>query len=168
MDDKHKHALYVCGCFYAELRHNRKPNTCLCLYGTCNMVTTCLSPVFVQTGAIPNFTATNPTLRLPGKRHRWKDGLSASQQEKASWWTDLSLIMTPTLCPLMSLPGLIFEWVKLFGCLPSVLLCHAFPHVLLVILCEVFIKPRCGLYCPNTAHQKGRAAKKKRRRNLGK
>lgn len=39
------------------------------------MVTTCLSPVFVQIGAIPNFTATNPTLRLPGKRNRGKGGL---------------------------------------------------------------------------------------------
>lgn len=39
---------------------------------TCNMVTTCLSPVFVQIGAIPSFMATSPTLRLPGKRNRWK------------------------------------------------------------------------------------------------
>ena len=49
------------------LKHNRVRKR---LAGTCNMVTTCLSPVFDQTGAIPNFTATIPTLRLPGKRNR--------------------------------------------------------------------------------------------------
>lgn len=37
---------------------------------TCNMVTTCLSPVLVQMGAIPNFRATNPTLRVP---FEWTD-----------------------------------------------------------------------------------------------
>lgn len=47
------------------------------------MVTTCLSPAFVQTGAIPNFTATNPTLRLPERRSRAKDGQRASQQVKS-------------------------------------------------------------------------------------
>lgn len=31
-------------------------------------MTECLSPVLVQIGAMPNFTATKPTLRLPGTR----------------------------------------------------------------------------------------------------
>lgn len=52
---------------------------------TCNKVTTCLSPVFVQIGAIPNFIATNPTLLLPGKRIRCKDTKSLSKQEEDSY-----------------------------------------------------------------------------------
>lgn len=39
---------------------------------TCNIVTTCLSPVLVQIGAMPNFTATKPTLRLPEARFFFK------------------------------------------------------------------------------------------------
>ena len=58
--------------------------------------------------------------------------------------TSLSLkrIQTPTLSPLMSWPGLVFEWVKLLSRLSSVLLVDAFPHVLLVVLREVLLKPR--------------------------
>ena len=59
----------------------RKQDRCACLCVTCSIVTTCLSPVFVQIGAIPSFAATNPTRRLPGKRSRWKDGFSARQQQ---------------------------------------------------------------------------------------
>lgn len=69
-----------------------------------------------------------------------------------------SLIMTSTLCPLMSLPGLIFQWVELFSCLSSVFLCCGLPHILLIILCQVFIKPRRSLYCPDATNQMGRTA----------
>ena len=69
-----------------------------------------------------------------------------------------SLIMMPTLCPLMSRPGLIFQRVELDSCLSSVFLCCDLPHILLIILCKVFIKPCCGFYCPDTTNQMGRTA----------
>lgn len=134
---------------------------------TCNMVTTCLSPVFVQIGAIPNFKATNPTLRLPGKRNRWKPLTREANMTRPQDVHSYHLVMTPTLCPLMALPGLIFEGIELLSCLSSVFLCHALPHVLLVIFCEVFLKPRRGLYCPNSiTYQVGRAERTKGRFHL--
>lgn len=69
--------------------------------------------------------------------------------------------VTLTLCPFMSLPGLVFEWIELFSRLSSVFLCHALPHVFLVVLCKVFLKPCCGIHCPNTTHKLGRTARQK-------
>lgn len=141
--------------------------TDVCLYATCNMVTTCLSPAFVQIGAIPNFTATRPTRRLPGQRKRGKDDLSASEQREDSWRTQRSRIMTSTICPIMTLPGFIFEWVELISGLSPVFLSHALSHVLLVVLCEMFIKPRCGVYCPSATHDMGRTARRTTIRESG-
>lgn len=73
---------YVCSCFYAKLKRVRTARPLsVHLPTTCNMVTTCLSPVFVQIGAIPSFTATNPTLRLPAEGNRLQRDLTASWQE---------------------------------------------------------------------------------------
>lgn len=77
----------------------------------------------------------------------------------------MSLSLTLTFSPFMPLPGLVFEWVELFSCLSSVFLCCTLPHVLLVVLSEVFLEPCCGLYCPNTTHQLDRTAREKNNNN---
>lgn len=116
---------------------------------TCNIVIACLSPVLVQMGAIPSFTATKPTRRLPVKRRRmehsfptswqrrWRgggggggdgdDGVKGSQSKHhSSEW--------PTFCPLVPQPRFILERVEFVLRLPSVLLRHTLPHELLVVL----------------------------------
>lgn len=62
-DKKHK-----CTFSFLKIWRQSAALTAQNLCATCNMVTACFSPSFVQIGAIPNFTTTNPTRRLPGKR----------------------------------------------------------------------------------------------------
>lgn len=96
---------------------------------------TCLSPVFVQIGAIPNFTATNPTLLLPGMIIRCKDTKSLSQQEEEPY--SQKTCYTPSVhscrCQGSSFSGLSFEAV-----------CLSYSSAILFLIYSLLSSVRCS------------------------
>lgn len=58
----------------------------------------------------------------------------------------------------MSQPRLVFEGVEFVPRLPSVLLCHALPHELLVVLRQVLLEPCGGFHRPDGSDNKSRTA----------
>lgn len=119
-------------------------------------------------------TVLPPADRKVGVRMRWR------------WWCErlcaegcacvcecgLELLNTgdewPTFRPLVPLPRLVFERVDFVRRLPSVLLCHALSHELLIVFRQVFLKPSCGFHRPDRGDHKWMTASQgvSRRSNL--
>lgn len=63
-----------------------------------------------------------------------------------------------TVRPLVPQPRLVFEGVEFVLCLPPVLLRHALPHELLVVLRQVLLEPRGAFHRPDGCDHEGGTA----------